>query len=170
MLKTFFGEWGTGRLQRLPYLGYHILLMVLIMASIFGAIMLVGTIENIMGGSLEEIQTMLLDKFGIIGIIGIVALVFITLLAQVNILGKRIRDMGLPVLWTILGIVAISMVLNVIFPPEVTMAATSIQTADGSATAMAASSTNTNMFIQAFDMIVFACLVFIPSNTFGSNN
>ena len=170
MLKTYFGEWGTGRLQRLPYLGYHVLLMVLIMASIFGAIMLVGTIENIMGGSLEEIQTMLLDKFGIIGIIGIVALVFITLLAQVNILGKRIRDMGLPVLWTILGIVAISMVLNVIFPPEVTMAATAIQTADGSATAMAASSTNTNMFIQAFDMIVFACLVFIPSNTFGSNN
>ena len=47
MLNTYFGEWGTGRLQRLPYLGYHVLLMVLIMASIFGAIMLVGTIENI---------------------------------------------------------------------------------------------------------------------------
>ena len=53
MLKTYFGEWGTGRLQRLPYLGYHILLMVLIIASIFGAIMLVGTIENIIGGSIR---------------------------------------------------------------------------------------------------------------------
>ena len=68
--------------------------------------------------------------FGIIGIIGIVALVFVTMLGQVNILGKRIRDMGLPVLWTILGIVAISMILNVIFPPEVTMAAASVQTAE----------------------------------------
>ena len=170
MLKTYFGEWGTGRLQRLPYLGYHILLMVLIIASIFGAIMLVGTIENIVGGSLEETQTMLLDKFGIIGIIGIVVLIFITMLGQVNILGKRIRDMGLPVLWTILGIVGISMVLNVIFPPEVSMAAASVQTTDGSATAMAASTTSTSMVLQIFDMLVFACLVFIPSNAFGSKN
>jgi len=170
MLKTYFGEWGTGRLQRLPYLGYHILLMVLVIASIFGAIMLVGTIENIIGGSLEETQTMLLDKFGIIGIIGIVALLFVTMLGQVNILGKRIRDMGLPVLWTILGIVGISMVLNVVFPPEVSMAAASVQTADGSATAMAASTTTTSMVLQIFDMIVFACLVFIPSDTFNTKN
>jgi len=170
MLKTYFGEWGTGRLQRLPYLGYHILLMVLVVASIFGAIMLVGTIENIMGGSIEETQTMLLDKFGIIGIIGIMLLIFGTMLGQINILGKRIRDIGLPVLWTILGIIVVSMVLNVIYPPEVTMAAASVQTADGSATAMAASSTNTSMVLQIFDMIVFACLVFIPSNTFRSKD
>ena len=170
MLKTYFGEWGTGRLQRLPYLGYHILLMVLVVASIFGAIMLVGTIENIIGGSIEETQTMLLDKFGIIGIIGIMLLIFGTMLGQINILGKRIRDIGLPVLWTILGIIVVSMVLNVIYPPEVTMAAASVQTADGSATAMAASSTNTSMVLQIFDMIVFACLVFIPSNTFRSKD
>ena len=170
MLKTYFGEWGTGRLQRLPYLGYHILLMVLVVASIFGAIMLVGTIENIIGGSIEETQTMLLDKFGIIGIIGIMVLIFGTMIGQVNILGKRIRDIGLPVLWTILGIVVVSMILNVIFPPVVTMAAASVQTADGSATAMAASSTNTSMVLQIFDMVVFACLVFIPSNTFRSKD
>ena len=170
MLKTYFGEWGTGRLQRLPYLGYHILLMVLVAAIIFGAIMLVGTMENMMGGSIEKTQAMLLDKFGIIGIIGILILIFATMLGQVNILGKRLRDMGLPVLWTILGIVAISMVLNVIFPPEVTMAAASVQTTDGSATAMAASTTSTSMVVQIFDMLVFACLVFIPSDTFKSKN
>ena len=171
MLKTFFGEWGTGRLQRLPYLGYHILLMVLIMASIFGAIMLVGTIENIIGGSIEQTQSMLMEKFGIIGIIAIVALVFVTMLGQVNILGKRIRDMGLPVLWTILGIIAISMVLNIIFPPqEVTIAAAAVQSADGSATAMAANTTTTSMVVQVFDMVIFLCLVLIPSNTFGSKN
>ena len=170
MLKTYFGEWGTGRLQRLPYLGYHILLMVLVAAIIFGAIMLVGTMENMMGGSIEKTQAMLLDKFGIIGIIGILILIFATMLGQVNILGKRLRDMGLPVLWTILGIVAISMVLNVIFPPEVTMAAASVQTTDGSATTMAASTTSTSMVVQIFDMLVFACLVFIPSDTFKSKN
>ena len=170
MLKTYFGEWGTGKLQRLPYLGYHILLMVLVTAIIFGSIMLVGTMENMIDGSIAETQDLLLNKFGIIGIIGIVVLIFVTMLGQVNILGKRIRDMGLPVLWTILGIVGISMVLNVIFPPEVSMAAASVQTTDGSATAMAASTTSTSMVLQIFDMLVFACLVFIPSNAFGSKN
>jgi uncharacterized membrane protein YhaH (DUF805 family) len=171
MIQTYFGEWGTGKLKRLPYFGYHILLMVLVMAIIFGSIMAVGAMENMMGGSIAETQTMIMEKFGIIGIIGITALIFVTILAQVNILGKRIRDMGLPVLWTILGIIAVSMALNMIFPPhEMTMAAASVQTADGSATAMAASTTTTSMVVQIFDMIVFACLVFIPSNTFGLNN
>ncbi len=105
-----------------------------------------------------------------IGVIGMVILIFVAIAGQINILGKRIRDMGLPVLWTILAIVAISMLLNVIFPPEVTMAAASVQTTDGSATAMAASTTSTSMVLQIFDMIVFACLVFIPSNTFKNKN
>jgi hypothetical protein len=111
-----------------------------------------------------------MDKFGILALTGLVALMFVAMLGQVNILGKRIRDMGLPVLWTILAIVAISMLLNVIFPPEVTMAAASVQTTDGSTTAMAASTTSTSMILQIFDMIVFACLVFIPSNTFKNKN
>jgi uncharacterized membrane protein YhaH (DUF805 family) len=169
MIQTYFGEWGTGKLQRLPYLGYHILLMVLVMAIIFGMIIAVGAVEN-MGGNIAETQTMLLEKFGMIGVIGMVILIFVAIAGQINILGKRIRDMGLPVLWTILAIVAISMLLNVIFPPEVTMAAASVQTTDGSATAMAASTTSTSMILQIFDMIVFACLVFIPSNTFKNKN
>ena len=171
MLKIYFGEWGTGKLQRLPYLGYHLLLMVLVTAIIFGMIMAVGAMENMMGGTMAETQAMLLGKFGILGIIAVVLLIFVTILGQINILGKRLRDMGLPVLWTILGIVAISMVLNIIFPPqEVAMAAASVQTADGSATAMAASTTTTSMVVQIFDMIDFLCLVLIPSNTFGSKN
>lgn len=171
MLKIYFGEWGTGKLQRLPYLGYHILLMILVMAIIFASVMAVGAMENMMGGSIAETQTMLMNKFGIIGIIGIVVLAFVTMLGQVNILGKRIRDMGLPVLWTILGIIVVSMILNLIFAPqEVTMAAASVQTADGSATAMAASTTSTSLIVQIFDMIIFACLVFIPSDSFKSKN
>jgi uncharacterized membrane protein YhaH (DUF805 family) len=169
MIQTYFGEWGTGKLQRLPYLGYHILLMVLVMAIIFGMIIAVGAVENL-GGNIAETQTMLLEKFGMLGVIGMVILIFVAIAGQINILGKRIRDMGLPVLWTILAIVAISMLLNVIFPPEVTMAAASVQTTDGSATAMAASTTSTSMILQIFDMIVFACLVFIPSNTFKNKN
>ena len=168
MLKTYFGEWGTGKLQRLPYFGYHILLIVLIIAIILGTIFTVGAAENFMGGNLAETQKMLMDKFGFIAIAGIMLLIFAAMLGQLNILGKRIRDIGLPVLGTILGIMLISLILNIILPPqEVAMSAAAVQTTNGSAAVATATST-TNMFIQIFDMIVFLCLIFIPSNTFGN--
>ncbi len=171
MLKTYYGEWGTGKLQRLPYLGYHLLLMVLIMVIIIGTIFAVGAAENFIGGNLAETQTMLMDKFGFVAIAGIMVLIFAAMLGQINILGKRIRDMGLPVLWTILGIIVISLVLNIAFPPEeIAISAASVQSADGSATAVAASTTTASMVVQIFDMLVFLCLVFIPSNAFGSKN
>ena len=169
MLKTYFGEWGTGKLQRLPYFGYHILLIVLIIAIIMGTIFSVGAAENFIGGNLAETQKMLMGKFGFVAIAGIMVLIFAAILGQLNILGKRIRDMGLPVLGTILGIMFISLILNIVLPPqEVAMSAAAIQTADGSAAAVATTTTNANIFVQIFDMIVFLCLVFIPSNTFGN--
>ena len=171
MLKTYFGEWGSGKLQRLPYLGYYILLTVLFLAVIFAGIFAVGATENLMGGDFEATQKLLADKFGIIALIFIVTLVFITIVAQVNILGKRIRDMGLPVLWTILGIVVLSMVLNLLFPPqEVIMSAQSVQNDDVTVVAANATVTTANMVIQIFDLLVFLCLVLIPSDTFKNKD
>jgi len=72
-------------------------------------------------------------------------------------------------LGTILGIMFISLILNIVLPPqEVAISAAAVQTADGSAAAVATTATTTNVFVQIFDMIVFLCLVFIPSNTFGN--
>jgi len=170
MLKTYFGEWGEGKLQRLPYLGYHILLMFLVVVIILAGIFAVGAAENLMGGDLATTQKMLMDKFGIVAIVGISLLIFIAMMGQINILGKRIRDMGLPVLWTIFAIIAVSMILNFVFPPqEVTISASAVQTADGSAAAVS-SITKTNMIVQIFDTVIFLCLVLIPSNTFRSKN
>ncbi len=171
MLKTYFGEWGTGKLQRLPYLGYHLLLIVLIIAIIMGTIFTIGAAENFIGGNLVETQKMLMDKFGFIAIAGIMLLIFAAILGQLNILGKRIRDMGLPVLWTIIGIMIVSLILNIVLPPqEVAMSAATVQTANGSAAAVATATTTPNVIVQIFDMIVFLCLLFIPSNAFGSKN
>ncbi len=62
------------------------------------------------------------------------------------------------------------MILNIALPPqEVAMSAAAVQTADGSA-AVATTATTANALVQIFDIIVFLCLVFIPSNTFGSKN
>ena len=114
---------------------------------------------------------MLMDKFGFVAIAGIMVLIFAAILGQVNILGKRIRDMGLPVLMTIIGIMIVSLILNIALPPqEVAMSATAIQTADGSTAAVATATTTPNVIVQIFDMLVFLCLLFIPSDTFGSKN
>ncbi len=168
MLKTYFGEWGEGKLQRLPYLGYHVLLMFLVVAIILAGIFAVGAAENLMGGDLATTQKILMDKFGIVAIIGISLLMFIAMLGQINILGKRIRDMGLPVLWTIFAIIVLSMVLNFVFPPqEVALSASAVQTVGGSA-AVVSSVTKTNTIVQLFDTVIFLCLLLIPSNTFGN--
>lgn len=171
MLKIYFGEWGSGKLQRLPYLGYYILLMVLVMLIIVGGIFAVGAGESIMGGNIAATEDLLMAKFGAVALFGIVVIMFLAMLGQLNILGKRIRDMGLPALWTILGIIAISLILNVIFPPqEAAISAAAVHTAEGSATTVAASTTTTSMVVQAYDIIVFLCLLLIPSNTFKNKN
>ena len=168
MLKIYFGEWGDGRLKRLPYLGYHILLMVLMMAIIFASIFSVGTMENFIGGDLATAQEVIRDKFGILAIVGFATLFIVMMFGQVNILAKRIRDMGLPALWTILGIIAISILLNILFPAqEVTINTATIDTAQGSAAAVAVKSTTSSMIVQGFDMLLFLCLIFIPSDAFG---
>ncbi len=167
MLKVYFGEWGNGRLQRLAYLGYYFLLMFLMFAIMFGAIMVVGATEKIMGGDIMATQAMFMDHFGIIAVIGIVVLMFAAMLAQINILAKRIRDMGLPAVWTILGIIVISMILNMLFPAQVVEVSTAVvKTAEGTAAA-ATTQTTTSPIVQLFDMVVFLCLLFIPSDAFG---
>jgi uncharacterized membrane protein YhaH (DUF805 family) len=170
MLKVYFGEWGEGRLQRLAYLGYHVLLMFIIVAIIFGAIFAVGATEKVMGGDIMATQAMLSERFGLVAIFGIVILMMAMLLGQINIMAKRIRDMGLPAVWTILGIVVVSMILNMLFPAQVTEVSTAIvKTAEGTAAA-ATAQTTASPIVQLFDTVVFLGLLFIPSDAFRKHN
>ena len=54
MLKVLFGDVKGGRLARLPYLGYLVLLAVIGMAIVFGGIVIVGGIERMMGGDIQQ--------------------------------------------------------------------------------------------------------------------
>ncbi len=167
MLKVYFGEWGNGRLQRLAYLGYHVLLMFIVAAVIFAAIFAVGAAENFIGGDLIATQAMLGERFGFLAIFGIVVLMIAMILGQVNIMAKRIRDMGLPAVWTILGIVVISMLLNMLFPAQVIEVGTAVVKTAGGAAAAATTQTVSSPVVQIFDTVVFLCLLFIPSDAFS---
>jgi len=167
MLKVYFGEWGSGRLKRLPYLGYYVLLMVIAMAIILGGIASVSLVETKEGIDFAATQAALVEKFGIVFVFGTLFLVFMMVIAQLNIMAKRIRDMGLPAVWTILGIIALSMILNLLFPAQVATVSTAVvQNAEGVQMAAEATATAPSMIVQGFDMLVFLCLLFIPSDAF----
>lgn len=170
MLKVYFGEWGNGRLKRLAYLGYYLLLMVLFAAILFGSIFAVGATENIMNGDIAATQAMLLDRFGFVFIALIFVFMIAMMVAQINILAKRIRDMGLPAVWTILGIIAVSLVLNILFPAQSVEVHTAVvKTAEGTMAAAETHATTASTIVQLFDLVVFLCLIFIPSDAFSKN-
>jgi len=169
MLKVYFGEWGNGRLQRLAYLGYHVLLMFIVVAVIFFSIFTVGAAENFVGGDLIATQAMLGERFGFLAIFGIVALIMAMIVGQINIMAKRIRDMGLPAVWTILGIIVVSMLLNMLFPAQVIEVGTAVVKTAGGAAAAATTQTVSSSIVQLFDTVVFLCLLFIPSDAFRKN-
>ena len=157
MLKVLFGDVKGGRLARLPYLGYLVLLAVIGMAIVFGGIVIVGGIERMMGGDIQQTQEMLIQNFGIPGLVLIVAVALLLGFANLNIAAKRIRDMGLPGWWTMLGIVIVSMVVAVIFPGE-----TIVQ--NGQTTLQA------SLPSSILDLVVFAFLLLVPGNMFASKS
>ena len=171
MFKVYFGEWASGRLKRLPYLGYYVLLMVIMAAIIIGVIASVSFMETKAGMDVAAAQSAVLEKFGVVGIIGIAILMFAMMVAQINILAKRIRDMGLPAVWTILGIIAVSIILNILFPAqEVAVTTTVVQSAEGVAAAAESTTMGQSMVVQVFDLILFLCLLLIPSDTFSKKD
>ena len=108
MLNVLFGEIATGRLKRLPFLGWYALLALLVLMAGFGIGASVGLAERSAGGNIADAQALIADKFGILGIVLIVAVFAVLLFAQLNIAAKRIRDIGLPGWLVLLGLLVVA--------------------------------------------------------------
>ncbi|SFV58214.1 hypothetical protein MNB_SV-6-1361 [hydrothermal vent metagenome] len=170
MFKIYFGEWSSGKLKRLPYVGYYFLIFFLFAVLMFGSLFLMGGIGSIMNGDMNGVQEAFASGGGILATLLFIGASIAFMVAQFNIFAKRIRDMGLPVLWTIVGIIIFSIVLNVLFPPhEVAMQSTVIETANStmrSASTTVESSTPVNIA----NLVIFLALIFVPSGTFGKRS
>ncbi len=166
MKDIYFGEWKSGKLKRLPYLGYYFLMFFLFALVVFGGIFLLGGVQNMMSGNMSAMSDTLKSGGGMaVGLLFMI--VFIAFVAgQFNIFAKRIRDMGLPVLWTVVGIIILSIVLNIAFPPhEVVMQSATVATANS--TMQSASTTvSTSGPANVLNFIIFLALIFVPSDTF----
>lgn len=151
MLNTYFGDVTSGRLQRLPFIGYIVLLHVLFIVLVLAGAASLGIAENLAGGDLTQTQQMLSEKFGLPAMIIVGIVVAAVFFASLNLDAKRIRDMGLPGWWTLLAVWVLSVIIIALLTgfldPELGNRVSSIISA-----------------------IALLALVFIPSDTFTGNN
>jgi len=145
MFNTYFGEIKHGRLLRLSYLKYYVIMIVLMMAFVIGTGLMIGISEQIMGGDIQQAQDKLRAWFTLPFIIIVGVIMFAFMFAGANIAAKRVRDMGLPGWWVILGLFLVS----------------------GSISAV---SNNQGQGGGAVGLIFLLALLFIPSNAFGKSN
>jgi len=108
MFKTYFGDIHDGRLMRLQYLGYSILLSAIAFGIMLMIVLAVGAGEHLIGGDLQQAQDKLRGWFSLPAI-ALFGLVYLGLaFAGANIMAKRIRDIGLPGWWMVLLIFLIT--------------------------------------------------------------
>jgi uncharacterized membrane protein YhaH (DUF805 family) len=112
MIRTLLGDTRSGRLQRLPYLGYYALIVLLFLVVAIGIGLAIGATERMIGGELVDAQRMIGERLGVFGMILIVAVFALLLFAQLNIAAKRVRDIGVPAPWLVL--LGVLIVVNLI--------------------------------------------------------
>ena len=112
MFKVLFGDISNVRLMRLPYLGYSLLIDLLVIGFVFAVVLTIGAGEQIIGGNLQQAQDMLQKWFTLpfFIVIGLFMLSFVY--AGFNIMAKRIRDIGLPGWWVLLAIIVLESVVT----------------------------------------------------------
>ena len=112
MIKTLFKDVAFGRIARLSYLGHSILLMVLLMAYMLIVVLAIGAGEHIIGGDLQQAQDQLRGMLTLPFLIITGIVMGLLMFAGLNIMAKRIRDIGLPGWWMVLAIIVLAMLLS----------------------------------------------------------
>ncbi|WP_210394686.1 DUF805 domain-containing protein [Motiliproteus sediminis] len=96
MLTLYFGEIKTGRLTRLRYLGYSLLLLIIILLLTLLLGLVLGAVEQLVGGDIVTTQQRLADLFGLPALLVITLTGAAATFAGLNLMAKRARDIGLP--------------------------------------------------------------------------
>ena len=112
MIKALFGEVKIGRLMRLQYLGYSVLLSLLMFGFGLAVVMAIGVGEDIAGGDLQQVQDQIREQLTLPAMLVMAVVMPLFLFIGLNIMAKRIRDIGLPGWWTVLAIFIVSGVVS----------------------------------------------------------
>ena len=119
MFRVLLGDVRDGRLQRLPYLGYWLLLMLLMFGFMLAMGLAAGVGEHIISGDLQAAQEKLRDWFALPAMLVMMVAMPLFFFMEANIMAKRIRDIGLPGWWVVLAIVLLTGSLSYMLSPQV---------------------------------------------------
>lgn len=108
ILRTLFGEITTGTIHRVPFFWSILGVIVVALIAIIGIGALFGLDVDMTGLSLAERQAAVVDSLGLIGLGLVVAVGGAMIFAQVNVMAKRLRDMGLPGWMVLAGVVVVT--------------------------------------------------------------
>ena len=118
MFKALFGDIQAGRLLRLPYLGYSILISVLMIVFGLALAFAAGVGEYLIAGDMEAAQLHMSENFSIVSVLLFIVVSVLFLFAGCNIMAKRLRDIGLPGWWMVLAIVVVTGAVAVMVSDE----------------------------------------------------
>jgi uncharacterized membrane protein YhaH (DUF805 family) len=108
MVRDYFGDFANGRLKSIPFMVRWLVLLAIFFGVLIGIGAAIGITERLAGGDVEALQRELAQNLG--GPFAIAMLVFLVLvlIANLNIIAKRARDVGLPGWLTAIGIAGLS--------------------------------------------------------------
>jgi len=116
MIKALFGELRHGRIARLPYLGYGILIGV--MFALLGVVLgfAYAVISAALGGGQErQALTYMMDTPNVIYMVLVMLLIVVPVMfAGSNLQAKRWRDIGLPGWTTVAVVILIGALLRLV--------------------------------------------------------
>ena len=105
--------------MRLPYLGYSLALVLLVAVFVAAVVVLIGAGEHIIGGDLEQAQNKLRAWFTLPFFVVFALFFALIIFAGLNIMAKRIRDIGLSGWLGVLVIVVVTGVVSVVISEKV---------------------------------------------------
>lgn len=118
-LKPYYGDIKQGKLQRLPFVGYYLLLVIIMVIFALSIAISIGLSEHIIGGDLavaqERLRQWLTIPFMVFGAMFTAVFCF----SFSNIIAKRLRDIGLPGWTTLLILLSAEMLTLVAFSDKV---------------------------------------------------
>jgi len=114
MFKALFGEVKHGQMARLPYLGYSVMLSILMLGFGFAMAYAIGVAEHMLAGNIEIAKEVLRENFSLPFLLLFLLMSVVFLYAGCNIMAKRFRDIGLAGWWMVLAVLVFTGVLSAV--------------------------------------------------------
>ncbi len=112
MINSLFGDIRNGRLNRMTYLVYWMLLTAFMVGVGFAIVFAIGAGEMLLGGNLAQAQDKLRGWFTLPTVVVVGLISMAVFFAHLNIIAKRVRDIGLPGWWVVLLLAILGIILS----------------------------------------------------------